>query len=437
MKGLILTYLVVVAGSVASLFNPLVGLCVYTLFSIVRPQLFFGWAGNLENISLIVGVAMLVGWGLNGFGRWQFGRAKSIVYALLGFYVWVILSSVFAANQSLAWQTVLERTKIVLPFLVGITLFEDEAWVRRYACLVVLSSGYVAFEMNQVYLLEGYNRAHFEGLFGDNNSFAIAMVAVVGPSLFLGFSTTSWWKKLLAFGCAALSMHTVLLTFSRGGMVALIVTAVTVVVLMPKKPGYLAAIVLAALIGFRLTGPELTARFMTTFAEEDSRDFSATSRLELWRDCLTVMARYPVFGIGPRHWPLVAEEFGWPAGKEAHSLWMQTGAELGPTGLVLLVSFYTLAAAKGLRLARTASSPASAAHGLYVFSGLVGFVVSAQFVSLEGLEVPYFVALVGAGTLKVSGAPTEAADARLATADVVPKHPVSGRPRTPASGEAR
>ena len=37
-----------------------------------------------------------------------------------------------------------------------------------------------------------------------------------------------------------------------------------------------------------------------------------------------------------------------------------------------------------------------------VIASLAGFGVASQFVSLEGLELPYYVVLVGAATLKVA-----------------------------------
>ena len=43
------------------------------------------------------------------------------------------------------------------------------------------------------------------------------------------------------------------------------------------------------------------------------------------------------------------------------------------------------------------------ALGLYVVSGLTGFIISAQFVSMEGLEIPYYLAMLGAATLKLRG----------------------------------
>jgi O-antigen ligase len=402
MKGLILTYILAIVGTFGSLVDPLIGLAVYMTFSVVRPQVLFGWAGNLDYMSFAVGVALLVGWALKGLGEWSFGRARGIVYSLLAFYAWFVLSAVFAQDPVFAFGSVIERAKVVLPFLVGMTLIKSERWITILAWVLVLGSGYVGGEMNWSYF-NGYNRASAEGLLGDNNSFAVSMVAAVGPAIFLGLSTKSPWKKALAFGCALLCMHTVLLTFSRGGILSLAITGAVVALLMPKRPAYLLALVLTAAIGVRLMGPEVTSRFMTTFAAADERDASAESRIQLWQDCLVVMERHPAFGVGPWHWPRIAPEFGWTEGKQAHSFWMQLGAECGVPALLLLLSFYVITASKCWVMARRSRGTQYEALGLYVVSGLTGFIISAQFVSMEGLEVPYYLAMVGAAALKIRG----------------------------------
>ena len=86
---------------------------------------------------------------------------------------------------------------------------------------------------------------------------------------------------------------------------------------------------------------------MTMFTKKgDEREASAQSRVDLWEDCWDVMQKNPVYGCGPNQWPIVAESYGWNKGKEAHSLWMQTGAELGFTGLLLLLGFYVSVATR-------------------------------------------------------------------------------------------
>ena len=54
-----------------------------------------------------------------------------------------------------------------------------------------------------------------------------------------------------------------------------------------------------------------------------------------------------------------------------------------------------------------------------VIASTVGFAIPAQFISLKGLEVPFYIILLGAGILKQASAPTaeERAPAAAAGAD--------------------
>jgi putative inorganic carbon (HCO3(-)) transporter len=428
MIGLILSLLIGYGGALAALLVPLVGLFAYTCFSIVRPQQMFAWAGDVGPISQVVGSALIVGWIFKGGGNWELGRARTFAWLIVMYFSCIVASAIFASNAEVAWTEVIERAKIVVPFLIGLSLLTDRRWLYAYAWLLVLASGYVGFEMNFAYYVDGYNRAVDFSLLGDNNSFAISMVAAVGPALFLGLTTKAWWKRLVAFGCAALIMHTVIMTFSRGGLLALIITGVVVVVVMPKKPGYILPVILAAALGFRLAGVEVVKRFSTTFAAEEERDYSAQSRIDLWVDCLEIIRDHPFVGIGPRHFPLVAMDFGWTGPKSAHSLWLQTGAEIGVPGLIFLMAFYGTAMFAGLRVARSTTDPELAPLGMYVFSGLAGFAVAAQFVSLDGLEFPFYLTLVIAAAVRqVATAEAERA-AALPLRDKLPSPPPVGMP---------
>ncbi len=92
MKGLVLIYLITAVGSVGALVQPIIGLFVYVGFAVLRPQFIWGFAGDFGGISLIVGIATLIGWALKGFGSMKFGRGKSIVVGLILFAVWAALS---------------------------------------------------------------------------------------------------------------------------------------------------------------------------------------------------------------------------------------------------------------------------------------------------------------------------------------------------------
>src|SRR5947209_4772375 len=123
--------------------------------------------------------------------------------------------------------------------------------------------------------------------------------------------------------------HVVLFSMSRGGMLALIITGIVGFILTPREVKSYGALAVAVVAVLYLAGPSVRERFVTVFADKQERDASAESRLHLWRDNWDLMLKYPVFGVGPHQWPEVAPQYGWPKGKEGHSLWLQIGAELG------------------------------------------------------------------------------------------------------------
>jgi probable O-glycosylation ligase (exosortase A-associated) len=404
MKGLLFTYVLTFGGAAASLYQPFVGLLVYICFAIVRPEAMWWWSVPQGNYSRIVAISLLVGWAMRGFGEWRFGRAAGVVVAILGYMLWSAVGAFLAIDTAVGWAFVEALAKIVLPFLVGITTIDSVAKLKQLAWVIVMSQGYVAFEMNLSYY-QGYNRVHEEGFAGmDNNCVAIAMVTCVGLAFFLALHARVWWHKLAALAATGLMAHVVMFSFSRGGLLALVVTGLASFVLIPKQPRHYLMFAAALLLGLRLAGPEVVGRFVTTFLNEKERDASAQSRVELWAACWDSMLDHPVLGVGPDHWPLVVDKYGFPAGKEAHTLWLQIGAELGFTGLGCLLAFYGLCVRRLWPLARArepAADPWFNDVARMVIAALVGFGVSAQFVSLEGLETPYYVVLLGAASLKL------------------------------------
>ncbi len=95
----------------------------------------------------------------------------------------------------------------------------------------------------------------------------------------------------------------------------------------------------------------------------------------------------------------MAEDYGFEKGKEGHSLWLQTGAELGIPGFVSLLAFYLIVI---IRLWPYHSENSVVPDPFYrdiarmVIAALIGFAASAQFVSITFLEIPYYVVLLGA-----------------------------------------
>jgi O-antigen ligase len=435
MRGLLLVYSVVLLGAAVSLRKPVVGLIIYVGLSVLRPESLWGWAGDLHGMSQLVGYPLLVGWAFQGFGSWSFGRARPTVICLLLYTVWSAVSSSQATDSAISWASMLEFSKTLLPFLLGVTMIKTEKEARQLFYVMVLMQMYVCFEMNQTYL-SGFNRAFTLGFGGmDNNSFGISLVTTVGAALGLFLSAQTPLTRVVWGLGTLLIMHTVLLTFSRGSFVGLLAVGSTALVILPKRPKYIGAVVLTALIGFYFTGPELAERLSTTFAPREMRDESAESRFSLWNDLGKVIAEEPLFGVGPQNWPLIAERFGWPPGKEGHSLWVQTAAENGLPGVSFLLLFYGITIARLWPIARRRRPDIDMSTAMFatgIILSIVGFVVSAQFVSLRGLEPPFYVTMIGAVLLKLRTQPATVPG----TAPAAQRPPVAAtaaalRPRAP------
>ncbi|HUY91133.1 MAG TPA: O-antigen ligase family protein [Pirellulales bacterium] len=415
MKGLLFTYALTYGGAVVSLFSPWYGLLVYVCFAIIRPDWLWFWAVPPGNYSRIVAIGLLAGWFFRGFGDWRFGRATPSVACIAAFMFWTAASAAGAVGDSeAAWRFVEDLSKIVLPFVVAMTLIESVAQLKQLAWVIVLSTGYVAFELNLSYY-QGYNRAREEGLGPlDNNGAALMMVTAASVALFLALGESRWWRRFLALAAAGLMVNCAMFCFSRGGILALIVTAVVGFLVVPKRGVHYLLFLLAVLAGFRLAGPEVVDRFMTVFAEKEERDASASSRMELAANCLELMKEHPLFGIGPMQFPFVSHRFGWPEGKQAHTMWLQVGAEQGVPGLGLLLGFYgaTIIGLWRFRRQLLERDPWLLDVARMVTASLAGFGVAAHFLSVQTVELPYYIALLGAGALKCA---TSTGGARLET----------------------
>jgi len=428
-KGLIFTYALTYGGSVISIFNPYVGLLVYFCFAIITPEEMWWWAVPRGHYSRTIAISLLVGWTLHGFGDLNFRRATPIIYSLVAFFGWAYISGQNGEYPLISWAFCVNFAKILLPIIVGISLINSVKRLKQCAWVLMLSQAYVALEFNLSYL-DGFNRVTAPDAYAnmDNNSLCIAMVSACGLAFFMGLRDRRSWVKWPCFAAAALLAHVTMFGDSRGGMLALTVTGIAVFFIIPREPKHYLIFLLAIAVALRLAGPAVMERYLTIFVDEEERDYSAESRLELWEDCWDVMLQRPLFGVGPDCWPLIAPEYGWKRGKEAHSVWFQQGAEMGFPGVGFLVAYYglTVLLLWGVMKRPDLQDTWLPDAARMVISSLVGFGVAASFVSLEGLELPYYIALLGAGTVKLAGMGDAVPDLR-------PEHAPANLPAEPSA----
>lgn len=413
--GLFFTLLMTYGGAVIGLVRPYYGFLIYVCFSIIRPDALWHWSVPQGNYSKIIAIAFLLGWALNGFGNWNFGAARRPALSLLAFLGWAAVSTAFCQFPEVGLRFLENMSKIIIPCLAALTLIRTRRDLYLLTWTIVGSMGYLAFDLNMSYY-DGFNRLQEVGFGGmDNNSLTIGLVTGVGFSFFLGLSESIWWRRYLAFAASALMTHAVFFSFSRGGMLGLIFVGVATAIVIPKTRANLSFLTLGTILAFAMAGPQVWERFSSitnnSLTGAEATESSAESRLYLWEICSRMVAENPIFGKGPDHFPLLVQNYqiSWaeraffPEGKEAHTLWLQIAAEMGIPELAFLAGYYLLTLKAIWPLVRhdnfDSQGLTEGATARMVWAALVGFFLSAQFVSLEGLELPYYITLVGLGTL--------------------------------------
>ncbi|MBL4711513.1 MAG: O-antigen ligase family protein, partial [Gammaproteobacteria bacterium] len=322
--ALLVTYLISYGGALIAPFLPFIGVCMYISLSIIKPTKTWFWAVPDGSYSKIVIIAVILGWVIKRFGNWDFGKAKLIVVCFAAFIAWSFMSTLMIdeGSQERAIDFVVLMLKVLLPFLIVMTLIDSVEKLKMLAWCIVISLGLVALEENLYYLSMGFVR----GMIG-MNAIAHEMTAGFGLAVFLGLYSEKNWQKWLSWSIAGLIAHVSFMCMSRGAMLGLLITGIIIAYKMPKNRQTISLTIFAIFSISILAGPSVVQEFSTIFAAESVRDNSAQSRLDLWADMFTVALSNPLFGIGPSQWQLIAVQFGWPDGKQGHGMWVQFFAE--------------------------------------------------------------------------------------------------------------
>jgi putative inorganic carbon (hco3(-)) transporter len=208
----------------------------------------------------------------------------------------------------------------------------------------------------------------------------------------------------------------VIATFSRSGLIAMIATILICIWEFGIKGKRAVVLVAAVFVGLAAVAVVFaTPNYLTRVESlvrgniEGSGDRgSVEAREELLKDSLAIMARHPLFGIGPGNFPSFTQTW-----RVAHNTYTELGAESGIPGLFLFILLLVLTLRKIKNIRKLPGYQANEDIRLWTSAlraAMAAYIVGAMFSSTEYNLFPYFVVGYVCAVYQIASVPEDPAD---------------------------
>lgn len=368
------------------------GVFLFTTLVFFRPYELFPSLSWLAQTPFWVAVATL-----GVFVITQLGLENKItarpreVNLLLLMMLLGIISIPQALEPLRAWTGFVEFLKVILIFIVMINVVRTEKrlkalWVLVLVATCILSINAVNDYRLGVLALQGLRiKGSIGGLFDNPNDLALHLVTMFPLALGLSFITRNRIMKIVYFAVVFLIIAGIVVTFSRGGFLALMATGGVLVWKLVRSSRWLIAPVGAVLLlVFLVLAPGGYRNRLSTTGDE-----SSTARFDDLKRSVYVAARHPLLGVGMENYILFSN-----SNKSSHNAYTQVAAEMGIAASVIYILFI-LTPFKGLRRIERDAYEVKPARRFYYASvvlqaSLVGYMVASFFASVAYLWYIYY-----------------------------------------------
>jgi O-antigen ligase len=355
----------------------------------------------LRPAKVVAGLALLALICETMFGQRELHFAWPEGGLLIAFLGAAALSCLTALWPGYAAEGVGDLAKMVLTFFFLLNCANSERRLRGVMWIMVLGGLFPALGTLKNYLAGNLyeGRAAWIGIFANPNEVAYALVILVPLAVYLA-TPRGWFVRLLVSAVSVLFAAAVFVTFSRGGLIALV--AVIALVGWRKKNKWVLGLTMILLVG----GLLFASRFWSRGEDFSQLNGDATvqSRLATTEAGFNMFLDHPLLGVGfgcsVIAWPLYAPQGMYTRGAlVTHNTFIQA---LSETGLLGFVPFVILIGLSLYRMRKLALGTAHTDLGAAIEVGIWGLV----FCGMSGGYVltwfPYLLLGLAAAARRIS-----------------------------------
>ncbi len=276
--------------------------------------------------------------------------------------------------------------RAILIFVVIVNVVRTERRLR-WLLLLALGSGVLMaagalsdFAAGRL-TVEGYRvEGRIGGIFENPNEMALHFVTLMPVAAALALGSRSFLKKAIYGAAAALMVAGTVVTYSRGGFLAMAVVFFVLAWVLGRKNRFVVvvvAILLTVLLLIVAPG-NYGARILSIYDHRLDAFGSADARQQLLMSSIIVALRNPLFGVGMGNFIFVS-----PRSMEAHNAYTQVASEMGAFGFAVYVLYVVSPLRRLLAVARATFEERRTSRFYYLAVGLavslVGYMVASFF----------------------------------------------------------
>jgi O-antigen ligase len=420
--------LIVFVGAMVSLEFGLVFLVFlsYTRFSDVVVHSYAAPSAAKALIAVLA-LAILLRWALVGEGPKGLGLPAVLltVYGLVG-----LASMLYAVDRTAVIQSLSDYWKDASIALIVVALLRRSHQFRHAIWVLLMVGIFLGLVSVHQFLTKSYHNQYggfavamymaistgvndyrLAGPVGDPNFFAQIMLV---PGL-LGLERLLHERRLvlkaLAGLSATLSILTVIFTYSRGALIAMLVALILYFIIYPPRPFQLLLATAVGLIVLTFIPSSYYDRVLslqnllpTQHGFTNIRqDTAIQGRASENFTALLMLEQHPLLGVGLRNFPVLYQDYTRSLGlaptsqaRAAHNLYLEVAAESGIVGLTVFLSIVVLAY-RSLWIARRRFFQAGLSDHTHAVTGFAvaftGYMTAAFFV--HGAYPRFFYVLIG------------------------------------------
>lgn len=421
MKQLVLLSAITILGALGAMQTPFWGVLLYYTLAVLRPQHLWDWAlsGNIR-WSLMAALITLVSFWVHLSRLITRSAFNVMVTLIIAYALLVMLSTIMAFNPQIAQGWAIEYGKVLIIAVVASMVIEKFWQVKALALMILLMLGYIAWEINFLYFFQGGRLNIFHYGYGglDNNGAGLLLAMGIPFAYCFALSPAKglwrWWP-VAAAALGLVMIHAVMMTYSRGAMLAAAVGIGWVLIHHRPRWHSAGAAVALVLVLSVMAGPEISERFLST--TNYRTDASAQSRFDSWAAAWAIAWENPLVGKGVRNSNQYTHNYGADrAGRTIHNQYLQIAADTGipaATLYIFMLGFGMWNFRRARMMCRDTlrsddaddmdpDTKSRVRHAsricLAAQASLVIFIFDGMFLSLEMFETPWLL-LVMAGVL--------------------------------------